>query len=113
MMKKLLKSYSKHWTFPFVLFGACAVLMVLTGFDTNSVHYFQITDFDLLHKSYPILNGNQEVLIYNGIINLLIMNSLQLHASSLLPYKRCLYVGSGFDSGDTYLLGQFSKEAFN
>lgn len=70
------------------------------------------------------LSPDYEVLTLNGMLNLLLMNSLGNFRETLLEYetkswglfnkkkeRKSLYVGAGFDAGDVYLLMDLKKPA--
>jgi len=73
-------------------------------------YYFVPNDFEAINKSYPDMSGDQEVLVFNGIVNLLIINTIKEFEKYLLKKQNTIYLGAGFDSGDTYILGQLTKE---
>ena len=67
--------------------------------------------------------GDYEVLFYNGLLNLLVLNSISDLKGRLLTYqdkklglfktekrRDSLHFGAGFDSGDVYLLGELKNE---
>lgn len=68
-------------------------------------YYFVPKDFETIDKLYPNLTGDEEVLIFNGILNLLVINSISKFQAQLLKHHPNIYVATGFDSGDTYVLG--------
>ena len=68
------------------------------------------------------LSPDYEVLSLNGMLNLLLMNSLGNFRETLLEYetkswglfskrkeRKSLYVGAGFDAGDVYVLMELKK----
>lgn len=68
------------------------------------------------------LNGDFEVLVFNGLLNLLIINYMTNCKDKLLTFqdkklglfktvktRDSLHFGSGFDSGDIYLIGELKK----
>jgi hypothetical protein len=67
-------------------------------------------DFDRINKKYPRLSGDEEVLVFNGILNLLVINHIKDYSDHLLKSRDSLYVGAGFDAGDIYVLGQFTRQ---
>lgn len=88
--------------------------------------YLLLADFDKIDdtiKSNDKLNGNYEVLVFNGLLNLLVLNSIKELKDKLLSYqdkklglfktekiRDSLHFGAGFDSGDIYLLGELKNE---
>jgi hypothetical protein len=82
--------------------------------DYKSRLYINLGDFALIDSSLGSElddKGIIEVVIFNGLINLLLMNSIDLvksltfHRSSLTDIQS-LWLGTGFDSGDCYVLGE-------
>ena len=73
-------------------------------------YYFVPNDFITINETYPKLSGDQEVLVFNGIVNLLIINTIREFEKYLLKKQNVIFLGAGFDSGDTYVLGQLTKE---
>jgi hypothetical protein len=84
--------------------------------------YFSFTDFCLLDELIKNngWDGVMEVLLYNGILSLLVINNIENHRNFLLRTSlfsqdestRDLYVGCGFDSGDTFILGKITPNGF-
>jgi hypothetical protein len=89
-----------------------------------SRRYLLLNDFDKIDnlKTVNKLSGDYEVLVYNGILNLLVSCVLKDLKSNFLTYKtkkfgfiektkesEKLNFGVGFDSGDTYLVGELIK----
>ncbi len=87
--------------------------------------YLLLDDFEKIDnlKSENELSGDYEVLVFNGLLNLLVAHAMKNLKSQFLTYKikkfglfesikerEQLYFGVGFDSGDTYLIGQLKKE---
>lgn len=72
--------------------------------------YFIPTYFEMIKNSNPNMDANIEVLIFNGILNLLILNNTDFLSNELLKNNDKLYLGSGFDSGETYILGILSDK---
>lgn len=86
--------------------------------------YVLLDDFgkiDELINSNDKLSGDYEVLVFNGLLNLLVLNSIKKFKDKLLIYndkklrffkaekkREKLQFGAGFDSGDIYLLGELS-----
>ncbi|RKS02875.1 hypothetical protein [Flavobacterium sp. 102] len=69
--------------------------------------------FESIKSQNYELNGDLEVLIYNGILNLLIINNIEFFKNEILTSNKDIYIGSGFDSGDTYLLGKLTETGIN
>ena len=88
--------------------------------------YLILDDFDKIYeqvKSNKELDGDYEVLVFNGLLNLLILNNIKQYKEQLLTSKNrklgfkkkemkraSLYLGAGFDSGDVYILGKLENE---
>lgn len=88
--------------------------------------YLLLRDFDKIDrtiKSNNNLRGDYEVMVFNGLLNLIVINSLLKFKERLLTYedkklglfktnkkRNTLYLGAGFDSGDVYLLGELRNE---
>ena len=87
--------------------------------------YLLLDDFEKIDnlKSESEISGDYEVLVFNGLLNLLVANAIKDLKTQFLTYKikkfglfesikerEKLYFGVGFDSGDTYLIGQLKKE---
>lgn len=75
--------------------------------------YFTPTYFEMIKNTNTNIDANLEILLFNGILNLLIINNVDLLKSNFLKNNNELYLGSGFDSGDTYILGLLSKKGLN
>ena len=87
---------------------------------TPQNNYLFLSEFakiDELKNENIAINGEYEVLVFVGMTNLLIQNALKDTAKELLTTKQKvlglfkkttqrekLYIGSGFDSGDIYLI---------
>ncbi len=88
--------------------------------------YVLLAEFDkidVMIKSNEKLSGDYEVLVLNGLLNLLVLNSISDLKGRLLTYqdkklglfktekrRDSLHFGAGFDSGDVYLLGELKNE---
>ena len=87
--------------------------------------YLLLDDFEIIDnlKSENGLSGNYEVLVFNGLLNLLVANVINDLKSQFLTYKSKkfglietikkrdkLSFGVGFDSGDTYLIKELRNE---
>ncbi len=88
--------------------------------------YLLLTDFEKIDntiKSNNKLSGDYEVLVFNGLLNLLVLNSLNELKDKLMIYKDkklglfktekrrdSLNFGAGFDSGDVYFLKELKNE---
>ena len=82
--------------------------------------YLLLESFEEIEKQIKTLKNYQsemEVLLFNGLLNLLIINSIQDFKDSILTYtktklglfkskqkREAMYIGSGFDSGDIYVV---------
>ena len=78
--------------------------------------YFIFTDFSMLDKllKNKKLDGNFEVLLYNGVLALLIINFIGKYSKSLLDNSNntFIYVGVGSDSGTNFILGKITNNGF-
>ncbi len=87
--------------------------------------YLLLDDFEKIDKlkSEKKLSGDYEVLVFNGLLNLLVLNSVNNLKYEFLTYqdkklgifkieKRrvSLHFGAGFDSGDVYLFKELKNE---
>jgi len=74
--------------------------------------YINLTDFALIDSNLGELEdkGLIEVLIFNGLLNLLLINSVDLVKDltyrSSLAARQSIWIGTGFDSGDCYVIGE-------
>ena len=66
--------------------------------------------FEKIKSSNSELNGELEILVYNGILNLLIIENIESYKEYIIKSSNEIYIGCGFDSGDTYILGKLSNE---
>ena len=72
--------------------------------------YYFINDyFDNIKSSNPKMSGELEVLVFNGIMNLLIMENIDFLKEEIVNSEDKFYIGCGFDSGDCYILGILNK----
>ena len=74
--------------------------------------YLVLTDFMILDQNINLnshIEGDLNVLIFHGLLNLLILNSLAQIKNSLTAINKSLYLGSGYDGGDQLLLGKLTK----
>jgi hypothetical protein len=94
-----------------------------TGSFLPESRYMVFTDFSLLDVlvKEKALDGSIEVLLYNGIVSLLVINNIEKHSGLLLrtsfispkeSYRDSLCVGCGFDSGDAFILGKITGNGF-
>jgi hypothetical protein len=82
--------------------------------DYKSNLYINLTDFALIDSSLGDEfddKGIIEVVVFNGLLNLLLINSIdlvkrQIFNETSLPDRQSLWLGTGFDSGDCYVLGK-------
>jgi|GEM_PF-2004266 len=88
--------------------------------------YILLTEFnkiDIIIKNNKNLDANYKVLLFNGLLNLLVINSLNDFKDRLLTYhdkkfglfkttkkRDSLSIGTGFDSGDLYLLNKIKNQ---
>jgi hypothetical protein len=82
--------------------------------DYKNRSYINLTDFALIDsnlKGELEDKGIIEVVVFNGLLNLLLINSVDLikgltfHGYSLTD-RQSLWLGTGFDSGDCYVIGE-------
>ena len=66
--------------------------------------------FEKIKSSNTELNGELEVLIYNGILNLIILENIETYKENIIKSSNEIYIGCGFDSGDTYILGKLTEQ---
>ncbi|WP_276503397.1 hypothetical protein [Terrimonas pollutisoli] len=74
--------------------------------------YLVLTDFTILDQNINLnshIEGDLNVLIFHGLLNLLIINSLEQANNSLTATHKSLYLGSGYDGGDILILGKLTK----
>ena len=87
--------------------------------------YVLLADFDKIDGAIKSnkLSGEYEVLVLNGLLNLLVLNSLNDFKDRFLTYqdrklgifrtdkrRESLHFGAGFDLGDFYLLGTLKNK---
>ena len=66
--------------------------------------------FEKIKSSNSELNGVLEVLIYNGILNLIILENIETYKENIIKFSNDIYIGCGFDSGETYILGKLTEQ---
>ncbi|BCY28742.1 hypothetical protein KK2020170_16100 [Flavobacterium okayamense] len=66
--------------------------------------------FEIIKSSNVELNGELEVLIYNGILNLIILENIETYKENIIKSSNEIYIGCGFDSGETYILGKLTQQ---
>jgi len=76
-------------------------------------NYINLVDFELLDSSLTSVSDNKgmiEVVIFNGLLNLLLINSVDVIKTLTFngSNRKSLWLGAGFDSGDCCLLGELS-----
>lgn len=77
--------------------------------------YIILTDFIILDKLQKKIESENdlETLLFNGILNLVIINQLGSHVDLIfhdtLRKKGSFFIGSGFDGGDTFILGKLTR----
>ena len=74
--------------------------------------YLVLTDFMILDqniKQSQDIEGDINVLIFHGLLNLLILSSVEQIKNSLTATHKSLYLGSGFDGGDILITGKLTK----
>ena len=76
--------------------------------------YFMLTDFTILDENIKSLelSSEAEVVVFNSLFNLLILNSLEKFQDSFLLNHKSLFIGAGFDEGDKYVLGKLTKNGW-
>lgn len=76
----------------------------------------------LIKSDNTLFDSTFEVLVFNGVLNLLLMNFADEHTSLLLKYSYKKFgvfpaekerlridIGAGFDSGEAYMIGAYQK----
>ena len=74
--------------------------------------YLLLTDFMIIDKYFKLnshIEGDLNVLVFHGLLNLLILNSLDKIRNSLTGTQKSLYLGTGFDGGDIVIMGKLTK----
>lgn len=74
--------------------------------------YIVLTDFVVIDqniKQNSDNSGDINVLIFHGLLNLLIINSVAQIRNSLIATHKSLYIGSGFDGGDILVIGKLTE----
>jgi len=74
--------------------------------------YLVLSDFMVIDQNIklnPHIEGDLNVLIFHGLLDLLILNSLEQIKNSLTATRKSLYLGSGFDGGDIVIMGKLTK----
>lgn len=83
--------------------------------DYQGGSYINLKDFSIIDSNLPDELDNKaaiEVVIFNGLLNLMIINSkdniksLTFKTGLFTKSRQTLWLGAGFDSGDCYSLGQ-------
>lgn len=77
--------------------------------------YLILTDFMIIDQNIKLSSdqeGDINVLIFQGILNLLIINSFDHIRNSLIATHKSLYIGSGFDGSDIFVIGKLTGSAF-
>jgi hypothetical protein len=77
--------------------------------------YLVLTDFVTLDNNInkrDDIEGEQDVLIFNGLLNLLIINCDNRIRSLFLKSEHNLFIGAGYDEGDTFVLGKLTNHGF-
>ncbi|PHQ28146.1 hypothetical protein [Leeuwenhoekiella nanhaiensis] len=88
--------------------------------------YLLPTEFEKIDnviKSNDNLGGDYEVFVFNGLLNLLVLDALTDFKDSLMNYqdkklgffktskkRDSMHFGAGFDSGELYLLGELKND---
>ncbi|PHR97389.1 MAG: hypothetical protein COA80_07825 [Leeuwenhoekiella sp.] len=88
--------------------------------------YLLPTEFEKIDhviKSNDNLGGDYEVFVFNGLLNLLVLDALTDFKDSLMTYldkklgffkttkkRDSMHFGAGFDSGELYVLGELKNE---
>jgi len=74
--------------------------------------YLVLTDFIIIDQNIklnPDMEDEISVLIFHGLLNLLIINSFDQIRNSLIATHKSLYIGSGFDGGDIFVIGTLTE----
>jgi len=74
--------------------------------------YVVLTDFIIIDQNIklnPDMEDEISVLIFHGLLNLLIINSFDQIRNSLIATHKSLYIGSGFDGGDIFVIGTLTE----
>lgn len=74
--------------------------------------YLLLTDFMIIDQYFKLnshIEGDLNVLVFHGLLNLLILNSLDKIRNSLTGTQKSLYLGTGFDGGDIVIMGKLTK----
>ena len=74
--------------------------------------YLILTDFLIIDQNTKLnsdVEGDINVLIFHGLLNLLIINSFDFLRNSLIATHKSLYIGSGFDGGDMLVIGKLTE----
>jgi len=74
--------------------------------------YLVLSDFMVIDQNIklnPHIEGDLNVLVFHGLLNLLILNSLEQIKNSLTATHKSLFLGSGFDGGDIVIMGKLTK----
>lgn len=74
--------------------------------------YLLLTDFMIIDQYFKLnshIEGDLNVLVFHGLLNLLILNSLDKIRNSLTGTQKSLYLGTGFDGGDIVIIGKLTK----
>src|SRR5687768_3406229 len=79
--------------------------------DYKSRDYINLVDFELIDSSLAGEvddKGIIEVVIFNGLLNLLLINSLDFIKALTFnrPGRQSLWLGTGFDSGSCYIIAE-------
>ena len=77
---------------------------------TLSVFWLSKLENSPIKSSNSELNGVLEVLIYNGILNLIILENIETYKENIIKFSNDIYIGCGFDSGETYILGKLTEQ---
>jgi len=74
--------------------------------------YLVLDDFIILDENTKALDVDPdvEVLVFNGLLNLLVLNSVTTVLKKILANHKEVYLGTGFDAGDTYVLGRLTEK---
>lgn len=73
--------------------------------------YLVLDDFVILDENINSIDvdAEVEVLAFNGVLNLLILHCIEKTRKLFLSNHKTLYIGSGYDSGDTYVIGRLKN----
>lgn len=74
--------------------------------------YAILTDFILLDEKINLISAKAqaEVLVFNGLLNLLLLNLPETTGKLFLSKHPTLFIGAGYDGGGTYVLEELARD---